>query len=67
MALDASGKPVGHFLVRSVCYSSNAVGLAFIVVDPQVPGQRLWPGNDLAGLIHGFWGDGNGAGVLNCI
>ena len=39
MALDASGKPVGHFLVRSVCYSSNAAGLALIVVDPKCRGK----------------------------
>ena len=58
MALDASGKPVGHFLVRSVCYSSNAAGLAFIVVDPKCRGKGYGREMISQALSMAFWGMG---------
>lgn len=38
-ALDESGSPVGHFIIRLVDYENESVRLGFIVVDPDARGK----------------------------
>lgn len=39
-ALDGSGDPVGHFLLRNADYQNNTVHIGFIVVDASKRGMR---------------------------
>jgi len=38
-ALDETGRPVGHFLMRLADYEKESVRMGFIVVDPRVRGR----------------------------
>lgn len=38
-ALDETGKPVGHFIMRLADFEKNSVRLGFIVVDPNARGK----------------------------